>query len=169
MAGSNNKLIADFASASLIAERLLAPWCCWRAGHFMFAAIAAAVRVVSSGHYDTTHSRADSHVTFAAGAANLDVLMLLIANRSDRSHAFNADHTDLTARQLDLGPFVLFGYQLGADAGSASQLCAFAGLHFNGMDDRTVRYAFNRQPVTSRDRCLLLNNQFFTRLHAFGG
>jgi len=46
-------------------------------------ALATTVRVVNRVHRHTARLRADAHVTLAAGLADLDVLMIVIADRAD--------------------------------------------------------------------------------------
>jgi hypothetical protein len=107
--GSHYKFIAGAAVAGLIAERFLAPGCCWRAGHFVAAAVAAAVRVIGCIHNYTADCRADTHATLAAGFADLHILVLLIADYANRGPAFGVNHSNFAAGQAYLGVIALFG------------------------------------------------------------
>lgn len=52
----------------------------------MLTAITTTVRVIYGIHRHTTHSRSDTEVTLATGRADLDILVLLIADRAKSCH-----------------------------------------------------------------------------------
>src|SRR4051812_23354906 len=108
MASPYNKFGGNFAAAGLVSQSLLAPRRGRRPGHTVSTAVAATVRVVGSVHNHAADGRADAHSTFAAGFADLNILVLLVADNSNGGHAFGIDHTDFAARQAHLGVIALF-------------------------------------------------------------
>src|SRR5690606_5433927 len=109
--------------------------------------VTTTVRVVDCVHNHAADSRADAHLALAAGLADLDVLVLLVADNADNRHAFNRNFADFAAGQFDLGVIALAGHQLGAAASRTDDLSAAAGLQLNSVNTRTDRNICQRQTV----------------------
>jgi hypothetical protein len=75
--------------------------------------------MVGGIHNYAADSRADALMTAAAGLADLDILVLFVANYTYGSRAVGVYHPDFAAGQPDLNVIIFFSYQLGAGAGSA--------------------------------------------------
>lgn len=118
MAGSYNKLVADFAAAGLIAQGLLAPRRCGWTSHTVSTAVTTTVRVVGGVHYHTANAGTEAHMAFAAGTADLNILVLFVAYYADCGHTVDIYHPYFTTRQFHLGVILFFSYQLGAATGS---------------------------------------------------
>src|SRR4051812_36145513 len=113
--------------------------------------LAAAVRVVDGVHGRAARLRADAHVTLAAGLADLDVLVIGVADRADRRAAVGAHLAHLAGRQAQGREVALLRHQLDGGAGGAAHLAAAAGLELDVVDDRAERHAGERQAVADRD------------------
>ena len=100
-------------------------------------AFAAAVRVVVRVHDGAADRRADAHVAGTAGLADVDVLMVDVADLADDCDAIRADETDFAGRQTDLRILRVLGHQLGVVTGGADELCAAAGVDLDVVDDGT--------------------------------
>ena len=136
--------------ACAVAERRHAP-----RGHRVAAggrrALAAAVRVVDRVHRRAAGLRADAHVALAPGLADLDVLVIGVADRADRAAAVLAHEAHLAGRQAQRRHPVLARHELDARAGGAAHLAAAAGLQLDVVDDRADRDAAQRQAAARRD------------------
>jgi hypothetical protein len=97
VAGSYDKLTANIAAAGFIPKGFLAPRC---PGVFFSTVLtlATTMRMVSGGHDYTADRWPDTHVTLAAGLADLDILMLLIAHGANRGHTVNVYHSNFSTR-----------------------------------------------------------------------
>src|SRR5581483_2048922 len=109
-------LITISLVAGLVAQGLLTPRRDWRTGHLVTAAVAAAVRAVGRVHDYAANSRTYTHAALSAGFADLDILMLFVANNTYSGHGFGVNHADFAAGQAYLRVIAFFGDQLGAGA-----------------------------------------------------
>jgi hypothetical protein len=164
-----NEFGRGLAAAGFVTQGFLSPGRCRRTGHAVTAAITTTVRVVGGRHDYAANGRPDTHVAFAASLTNLYVLVLLVTDGTNGSHGVNTYQAHLAAGQSHLGVFFLFGNQLGAGAGSAGQLGAFARLEFNSVDNRTRRDILKRQAVTIFYGNFLTNADLTADAHALGG
>jgi hypothetical protein len=141
MASPYDKFSALLAAARLIAKRLLTPRSLWRCTVILATAdtvtstVTTTMRVVGSVHYNSTDSWAHALLAAAASLAELDVLVLFVADYTDTGSTINVNQTNFAARQLYLGVFTFFGHQLGTVASGTNQLGAFANLKLDRMDN----------------------------------
>lgn len=88
MAASYDKFVALFAASGLVPQGLLAPWCAWSCTVVLAATdtvpttVSSTVRVVCRVHNNSTDRRSDTAFAVSSSLANLDVLMLLVTDRS---------------------------------------------------------------------------------------
>src|SRR5829696_3124011 len=129
-----------------IAHRGLAPW--RLRGHARRGlALAAAVRMVPRVHDDAADLGPLAHVPRAAGLAEVLVLVIEIADLSDRGHAADADPAHLTRGQAHLGVLALLGQQLRGRPGGAHDLAALARNELDVVDRRAERDVRDRQRI----------------------
>src|SRR6188472_328162 len=114
-------------------------------------ALAAAVRVVDGVHRGPAGLRAHAHVALAAGLADLDVLVIGVADRAHGRPAVGADHAHLAGGQAQRRVLALLGHELDARARGARELAATAGLQLDVVDDGADGHAAQRQRVAHRD------------------
>ena len=86
-----------------------------------------------------------------AGLADVDVLMVDVADLADDCDAVRADETDFAGRQTDLRILRVLGHQLGVVTGGADELCAAAGVDLDVVDDGTNGDIGQRQAVAGLD------------------
>src|SRR6266496_580278 len=91
MAASYDHLASGFAASGTITERQLTPRTARRLACTMAATVTTTVRVVGGVHDNATNGWANAHATFATGRADLDVLVLLVANHTEGSHTFDTE------------------------------------------------------------------------------
>src|SRR5262249_28028685 len=134
------------ALARAVAERGNAP-----RGHGVATrgrrALAAAVRVVDRVHRRAARLRAHAHVALAARLADLDVLVIGVADHTDGRAALGADHAHLARRQAQRRHIAVLGHQLRRGSGGARHLAAPAGLQLDVVHDGADRQAGERQAV----------------------
>lgn len=82
MAASYDELGSGFAAAGFVAEGFLTPWRARCFGGTVAATVTTAVRVIGSGHDNAANGWAKAFVARAAGFANLNVLVLLVADNA---------------------------------------------------------------------------------------
>ena len=99
------------------------------------AALTTTVRMVVGVHDGAADGGTDTHVTGTAGLADVDVLMVDVADLADDCDAVRADETDFAGRQTDLRILRVLGHQLGVVTGGADELCAAAGVDLDVVDD----------------------------------
>ena len=114
-------------------------------------ALATAVRVVDRVHRHAARLRAHAHVALAPGLADLDVLVLGVADRADGRAALGAHHAHLAGGQTQRRHVAVLGHQLHRGAGRARHLAAAAGLQLDVVDDRADRHARERHAVADGD------------------
>src|ERR1700682_1787599 len=114
-------------------------------------ALAAAVRVVDGVHRGTACLRADAHVTLAPGLADLDILMIGVADRADRRAALGADHPHFARRQPQRDVIALLRQQLHADPRRPRQLATAAGRQLDVVDNGAGWHVAERQAVADTD------------------
>src|SRR3954453_14637687 len=112
---------------------------------------ATAVRVVDGVHRGAAGLRAHAHVTLAPRLADLDVLMVGVADRADGAAALLAHETHLAGRQAQRRHAGVARHQLDAGARRAAELAAAPGLELDVVDDRADRDAPQRQRVADSD------------------
>ncbi|CAN4042321.1 Glutathione import ATP-binding protein GsiA, partial [Dysosmobacter welbionis] len=132
------------------------------------AALAAAVGVVIGVHDGAAHGGTPAHVTLAAGLADVDVLVLDVANLTDGGVAVGAHDADLAGRQTDLGVAALLGHQLSGGAGGAHQLGAVAGMQLDVMDHGTNGDVGDGQGVAGQNVRLGAGHDLVAGLQAQG-
>lgn len=93
----------------------------------MASAVAAAVRVVCGVHNYASYGRPYAFMPVSAGLADFYILMLFIADISDRRPAVNAYQADFAARQFEVCRVALLAHKLYAGAGASGQLPALTG------------------------------------------
>lgn len=98
MAASYDKLAGVLAAACLVSQRMLTPRRDRWTAHIMSAAVTTAVGVIDRIHNDTTDARTLTFVAIAAGFADLDVLVLFVADDADGRHAVLINQADFAAR-----------------------------------------------------------------------
>src|SRR3954463_5292994 len=113
--------------------------------------LAAAGRVIDRVHGGAARLRPHAHVTLPAGLADLDVLVVGVADRADGRAALAADHPHLAGRQAQRGHVAVLRHELHRRAGRARELAAAAGLQLDVVDDRADRHVLQRQRVSDRD------------------
>src|SRR4051812_43404694 len=113
--------------------------------------LAAAVRVVDGVHRRAARLRAHPQVALAAGLADLDVLVVGVADRAHGRPAVRANHAHLARRQTQGSRVAVLGHELDADAGRTTQLPPAAGLQLDVVDDRAGRHVRERQRVADGD------------------
>ena len=150
----------------LVAERRLAP-----RGHRAGApdgrlAFAAAVRVVVRVHHGAADGRPPAHVALAAGLADLQVLVVDVADLAHRGHAPERHVAQLARRQPQQREAVLLGHQLRHDAGRAGELRALAGVQLHIVDEGADRDALQREGVARADVRILAGNDGVAGLEA---
>jgi hypothetical protein len=99
------------------------------------ATVTTTVGVIGRVHNNTADTRSKAHVALTASFANLDILMLLVANNSNSSQAVKINQTHFATRQADLAVVFVFTDQLSTGTGCSNQLSAPARLKLNCMDN----------------------------------
>ena len=110
-------------------------------------------------HRNTARLRAASEPAAAARLSDGDVLMLEVADLSDRRTAVNMHAADLAGRHAEKCVVAFLCHELRGRARTADKLRALADLELDGMDDRTKRN------ILQRKRVARLNVSLGTRLH----
>ncbi len=87
--------------ASLVAHCRLAPRGARAVVTNRGAAFATAVRVIAGVHDGTTAAGANAHVALAASLAEVDVLVVEVANNADGGDAVNGDVAHLAGGQTN--------------------------------------------------------------------
>src|SRR6478672_4756885 len=113
--------------------------------------LATTVRMIARVHDRAAHGRAPTHVTTATGLADHDVLMIDIADLTQRGHARQKHQPHLAGRHPDLGVLADLGHQLGRRAGGAAHLAALAWRQLNVMDLRAGGDVLQRQGIPGPD------------------
>src|SRR5256886_9447062 len=103
--------------------------------------------MVARRHHDAADGRAPTHVALVAGAADLLVLVLDVADLTDRRATADVDDADAARWQADLGVLALLRDQLSRAAGRAHELRTPAGLELDSVDLRAGRDVLERQAV----------------------
>ena len=100
--------------------------------------------MVDRVHRGTTHLRATAHVALASRLAELDVLVIGVAEATDRRHAVDVDAAQFARRHHHDGVVAFASHELRAAARRAADLTATADLELDVVDlqaDRHVREA----------------------------
>ena len=127
------------------------------------SAFAAAHRMGHRVHRLATDMRPKSHMTFATGFSDLDVLKIGIAQLSNGRPAFFAHPPHFSAGQNNRRPIPFFGHQPCNAAGRTDQFAALTGVHFNIMNLNAHRNRLKRHRIADlRFDQLLLSTVWFT-------
>ena len=110
-------------------------------------------------HRDTACLRTASEPAAAACLSDGDVLMLEVADLTDRRTAVDVHAANLTGRHAQECVVAFLRHELCRRARTADELCAFADLQLNGMNDRTERDVLQWECVAR------LDVRLGTRLH----
>ena len=138
MSRLNDHLVAlSLLVARLVTERGLAPRGYRARTAYRGLALAAAVRMVVRVHNYAAHGRTDASVAGAACLAQVYVLLVYVGDLTYRSHAFNSYIANLAGRKSYLSELALFCHELSHVAGCTDELCAFAGMELDVVDERT--------------------------------
>ncbi len=114
-------------------------------------ALAAAVRVIAGVHYRAAHCRAPAHVALAAGLAEIDILVIDVANLADRGNAVHRHVAHLAGGQAHQGVLALLRHQLRHVAGGTHQLRALAGIQLDVVHNGAHGDVRERQAVARLD------------------
>src|SRR2546423_5091686 len=109
--------------------------------------LAAAVGMVTRRHHDATDGRAPTHVALVAGAADLLVLVLDVADLTDRRAAADVYDADAARWKADLGVLAFLRDQLRRATSRAHELRTAAGLELDSVDLGAGRDVLERQAV----------------------
>jgi len=131
--------------------------------------VSTAVRVINGVHDDTADGGTDAFVPVTPGFAELDVLVLFVADDAKAGGAVFIDQTDFAARQADLGVAVVAAHQLSAVAGTADQLGAAPDFQFNGVNGAADGHVLERLAIANVVADFLAAAYLLTDLHALGG
>src|SRR6185295_6130445 len=108
---------------------------------------AATVRVIARRHDDAAYRRPPAHAALVPRAADLLVLMLDVAELSDRRAAPHLNDADATRWQTDLRELAFLRDELRHAARGSHELCAAAGLELDTVDRCPGRDVLERQAV----------------------
>src|SRR6185436_10728279 len=129
--------------------RRLAPWRLRVVA--LRAAFAAAVRMVDRVHCDAADRRAPAEPTHASGLAVRDVLVLEVADLTDRRPARGPHAAKLARRHLQERVVALLRHQLDLRPGRAPDLSAAPLAELDVVHDRTEGDVRERQAVARLD------------------
>src|SRR5918995_3570683 len=115
-------------------------------------ALTTAVRMVARVHHRAPHGRPPAHVPTTTGLADLDVLVVDVADLTEGRHAVEMDQTNLARRHPDLRIVTDLGHHLGGRPGRADHLSTLARRELDVVHLRTGRDVAQRQGVTRPDR-----------------
>ena len=99
----------------------------------MTATVTTTVRMVNCVHHNTAHTWALALVTVTAGFTDLYVLVLLVADGTDRSRAGQKKLADFAAGHAHLSVVPLFGHEHRAITSTPDCLCTAARFEFERM------------------------------------
>jgi hypothetical protein len=165
VAASYDHIVSALAAASLKPKRLLTPWGTRRFGHTVTTTVTTTVRVIDCVHDHTAHAWALAQVAIATSLTDLHILVLFVADNTDRSRASQEEPADFAARHTHLGVLTLFGHQHSAIASAADSLSTTAWLQLQGMDGGTNGDVGEWQAVAHFYRGLIMSTQFLALLH----
>src|SRR5581483_344717 len=143
---ANDHVARAFVAPRLLAHRHLPPRRGRRASGRR-TRLAAAVRMVDGVHRNAAHARTLAAMALASGFADDLVLVLDVAELSDRGAADDQDLAHFARRHTHLRVLAFFGHQLSRTAGAAHEFAALAGTQFDVVDDRTDRNVLDRKTV----------------------
>ena len=103
------------------------------------ASLTTTQRVIHRVHGGAAHLGTPSHVTPASRLAQLDVLMVRVADAADRRAALDVDAPQLARGQLDHGVVALARLELSVGAGRAAELATAARLQLDVVDHQADR------------------------------
>lgn len=104
-------------------------------------------RMVDRVHGNAAVVRLLAKVAFLAGFAELDIHVFNISDLADSGAAFDIDHSDFTARELDLGVFAFFGAEHRDLTGGSDHSGAATGNHLDIVDFQADRNVLDLQAV----------------------
>src|SRR5688500_8093109 len=132
-------------------------------------ALAAAERVVDGVHGDAAGLRAHVLPPFAAGLADLDELVLGVADLAHGAAAVDGHAAHLAGGQPQGGEVALLGHELDRRARRPRHLAAATGAQLDVVDGGTDRDVAQRQGVAGTDLRALARLQHVADLHAARG
>mmetsp|Transcript_10340 Transcript_10340/g.13500 ORF Transcript_10340/g.13500 Transcript_10340/m.13500 type:complete len:232 (+) Transcript_10340:1431-2126(+) len=109
------------------------------------------VRVIDRVHNHTTHRRTLALVAHTAGFTKVLVGVVRVGHGTNGGHAFLTDEAQFTRGQADLSVATITTNELSIGTGCTGDLAAFAGLHFDVVNDGTDRHARERHCVARLD------------------
>ena len=153
--------------SGLVAKSRLAPGCARARTSDRCTAFAAAVRMVIRVHDGTADRRADAHVALAAGLADVDQVVVSVADDTDRGAAVDRNHSHLSGGKTKRRVFTFFSHQLSAVACRADHLAAASRLKLNIVYHGTDRDGWERQAVADPDFSFRSAHNLLADLQAF--
>ena len=114
-------------------------------------ALAAAVRVIAGVHNRTADSGTETFVAGLTGFAELDCVVLNVADLTDCRLAIKADLSYLTGGKTDEAHAVFLGNELCCGTGGTNELAALAGVKLDVVDNGTDGDVCNGQSVAGLD------------------
>src|SRR5215212_6397626 len=114
-------------------------------------ALAATVRVVDRVHRGAARLRAHAEMALASRFADLDVLMVGVADRADRRAALRTHEPHLAGGQTQRDHAAVLREQLDAGSGGAAKLSTATRGQLHVVDDRTGRDVLERKRVADAD------------------
>jgi len=114
-------------------------------------AFAAAVRVIARVHCRTSDGRTDAQPSGAAGFAEVDQAVILIADDADGGTAVVEELADLAGAQSQRCVSSFKAQDLRAAAGASGQLSAFARNQLDAVDEGSFRNALQLHRVADLD------------------
>ena len=114
-------------------------------------ALATTVGVVDGVHGHTAGLGLDALPAVTTGLADLDELVLGVADLADGAAAVDRDAAHLGGREAQGGEVAFLGHELDARAGRAGHLAAAAGLELDVVHDGTDGDVAQRQRVAGTD------------------
>jgi hypothetical protein len=116
------------------------------------ATVTTTVGVIRSIHHYTADGGTNALAAFAASGADLDVLVLDIADGANGSLGGDWDFANFARRQLDRSKGLVLGHELGSGASGADDLSAPTGGKLDTVDLATDWDARDGETVASLDR-----------------
>src|SRR5919202_6243375 len=98
--------------------------------------------------------RPDPQPARTAGLADGDVLMVDVADLSDRRHALHMNPAHLAGRQAHGDIVAFFGHELGGGTGRTDDLATATTLELDVVDLRAERYCAQRQCMANPNLCV---------------
>src|SRR5689334_21382635 len=114
---------------------------------YLRAPLTAAVRMIDRVHRDAAYARAPPEPARPSGLSVRDVLVLEVADLTDRRAAGGPDPAELARRQLQERVVAFLRHQLDRSAGAPTELPAASLAQLDVVHHRAERNAGERQAV----------------------